>query len=71
MIGAIVESAFQTGCLSVEAEGVIRQLLSLKLCQPVDLDALKKLYQAMQNGDIRREAPARLELPCIEQLQPT
>jgi hypothetical protein len=62
MIHALVQSAFQTGCLSVESEGLIRQVLSIKGCQSSDLEALEKLREALINGQIQREAPMGLDI---------
>lgn len=65
MIRAIVESAFQTGCLSVESEGLLHQMLGIKCYQPDDLIALTALYDAVCAGKIKREASSELvvELP--------
>ena len=62
MISTIVESAFETGCLSVESEGLIHQILSTKIYQNSDLKALKKLYLAVENGVIQREVRLHLEV---------
>ncbi|MBW4522803.1 MAG: hypothetical protein KME16_24455 [Scytolyngbya sp. HA4215-MV1] len=62
MIHALVQSAFQTGCLSVESEGLIRQVLSIKGCQSSDLEALEKLCEAVKAGHIQREAPMGLDI---------
>lgn len=56
MIASLVESAFQTGCLSVESEGLIRQVLAAGGCRSVDVQALEKLYEAITTGHIRRES---------------
>jgi hypothetical protein len=58
MIRALVESAFQTGCLSVESEGLIYQVLATKCYQPTDLVILTSLYDAVCAGQIKREASA-------------
>ncbi len=57
MIRTLVQSAFQTGCLSVESEGLIRQVLAMKVYQSRDLDALVNLCEAVNAGQIIREAP--------------
>jgi hypothetical protein len=62
MICRLVESAFQTGHLSVESEGLIRQMLAIKSCKPSDLAALERLYNAVHTGRIRREARGAAEL---------
>ena len=56
MIRSLVESAFQTGCLSVASEGLIGQVLAMEGYQSVDLDALVTLYNALNAGLIQREA---------------
>lgn len=62
MIRRLVQSAFQTGCLSVESEGLIRQMLSIKSCKSSDLVALEELYHAVYTGQIRRETRSEVEL---------
>jgi len=66
MISTLVKSAFQTGYLSVESEGLIRQMLALKSCPKSDLDALATLYDALQKGQIQREAQGNLQLPTLK-----
>lgn len=56
MIRTLVQSAFQTGCLSVASEGLIRQVLEMKGYEASDLDALAALYDAVNTGQIQREA---------------
>lgn len=65
MIRTIIESAFQTGCLSVESEGLLHQVLTTKCYQPEDLADLAALYEAVRTGKIKREATSKLliELP--------
>ncbi len=67
MIHKLVQSAFLTGVMSVESEALIRQVLAWKVYQPSDLTALHKLYQAINNGAIQREANGifNLQLPAI------
>lgn len=60
MIRSLVQSAFQTGCLSVASEGLIRQVLVMGGYQSQDLEDLKALYEAVNRGMIQREAPGRL-----------
>ncbi|MBZ8181280.1 MAG: hypothetical protein SAL07_03810 [Oscillatoria sp. PMC 1051.18] len=55
MINTLVQSAFQTGCLSVASEGLIRQLLAMKSYQPADLEILAVLSEALNSGQIQRE----------------
>lgn len=56
MIHHLVELAFQTGCLSVESEGLIRQILEMRGYRPKDLVALEHLCQAVYTGQIQRES---------------
>jgi hypothetical protein len=60
MIRALVESAFQTGCLSVESEGLLHQVLATKSYQSEDLAALTALYDAVCAGRIKREASSNV-----------
>ncbi|MBD1867502.1 hypothetical protein H6G00_27020 [Leptolyngbya sp. FACHB-541] len=62
MIGRLVQSAFQTGCLSVESEGLIRQVLAMRGYQSTDLAALERLYDAVHTGQIQREAHGTVNL---------
>lgn len=62
MIRTLVESAFQTGCLSVESEGLIRQVLALKGYGSDDLEALANLCDAVNAGSIQRESRGRVAL---------
>ena len=59
MISALVESAFQTGCLSVESEGLLHQMLLTRSYQLEDLTALQALYDAVRSGRIKREASTK------------
>lgn len=65
MITTLVQSAFQTGYLSVESEGLIRQILALKSYNSKDLEVLKMLYAAIEEGHIRREAHENLKMPAL------
>jgi hypothetical protein len=56
MINCLIQSAFQTGCLSVASEALMRQVLSMRGYQGYDLAALKQLETAIQSGQIQREA---------------
>lgn len=56
MIRSLVQSAFQTGCLSVASEGLIRQVLEMKGYEASDIEALTALYEAVNAGQIEREA---------------
>ena len=63
MIHTLVQSAFQTGCLSVESEGLIRQVLAIRGYKAADLEVLEKLYSAVHSGAIKREAAGAMEMP--------
>jgi hypothetical protein len=56
MIRSLIESAFQTGYLSVESEGLLLQMLSTKSYLPDDLTALFTLRDAVRAGSVKREA---------------
>lgn len=62
MLQRLVQSAFQTGYLSVESEGLIRQMLSMRSYQTTDLSVLQELEQAIHAGAIKREADGALFL---------
>lgn len=71
MIEKLVQSAFQTGYLSVESEGLIRQMVTARTCRPADLAALETLYGALRSGQVQREAHAHAELvPLRQAVQP-
>jgi hypothetical protein len=63
MIHALVKSAFQTGYLSVESEGLIRQVLDIKGYKSTDIEALEQLYEAITAGQVKREAQCSLQMP--------
>jgi hypothetical protein len=65
MIRTLVRSAFQTGCLSVASEGLIRQVLEMKGYQPSDLEALNALNEALNSGQIQREARCKNAMALI------
>lgn len=65
MIRALIESAFQTGCLSVESEGLLHQVLATKSYQSEDLAALAALYDAVRAGQIKREASSNLAIEFL------
>jgi len=56
MIRTLVESVLTTGCLSVASEGLIRQVLDMKVYEASDLEALNALNEAVNSGQIQREA---------------
>ncbi|WP_016951372.1 hypothetical protein [Anabaena sp. PCC 7108] len=59
MIRTLIASAFQTGYLSVESEGLLRQVLETKCYQPEDLKDIESLYEAIHTGKIKREASSK------------
>ena len=65
MIDALVQSAFQTGHLSVESEGLIRQVLATSSCKSADMEALRQLCAAVESGRIRREGHQQVQMPSI------
>ncbi|NJL10831.1 MAG: hypothetical protein HC908_13500 [Calothrix sp. SM1_7_51] len=70
MIRVLVESAFQTGCLSVESEGLLHQMLVSKSYQSDDLAALQDLYEGVRSGQIQREASNRdLAIEFLDQIK--
>ncbi|WP_082127237.1 hypothetical protein [Calothrix sp. 336/3] len=62
MIRSLIESAFETGCLSVESEGLLHQVLMTKSYNSEDLLALKALSEAVKAGRIKREASRKNQL---------
>ncbi|MFN6567515.1 hypothetical protein A6770_25340 [Nostoc minutum NIES-26] len=67
MIRSLVESAFQTGYLSVESEGLLYQVLATKCYQLEDLTELAALYDAVSAGQIKREASSQLPIEFLAQ----
>ncbi len=68
MIDTLVQSAFQTGHLSLESEGLIRQVLATGACKSTDMALLKQLYAAVESGQIRREGHQQIQMPVIAAL---
>jgi hypothetical protein len=66
MIYSLVQSAFQTGYLSVESEGLIRQVVGCGGCNTVDLEALQQLCRALETGDVRRETRYQMQMPIVQ-----
>lgn len=56
IIHRLVQSAFQTGYLSVESEGLLGQMVAVRGCQTTDLCLLEELHEAIRCGKVRREA---------------
>ncbi|HYW20627.1 MAG TPA: hypothetical protein VE956_15210 [Nodularia sp. (in: cyanobacteria)] len=67
MIRTLVESAFQTGYLSVESEGLLHQVLATKCYSSDDLVVLSALYDAVSTGKIKREASSQLPPEFLRQ----
>jgi hypothetical protein len=65
MIRTVVQSVFETGCLSVASEGLIHQLLEMKGYEASDLEALTALYEAVNSGRIEREARCDSVIPLM------
>jgi hypothetical protein len=67
MIRTLIASAFQTGYLSVESEGLLHQVIATRCYHSDDLKALDKLYEAIRTGKIKREACSNnlTELPVL------
>lgn len=66
MIEKLVQSALQTGWLSVESEALIRQLLDSHRFQTNESEALKMLNLAVRTGQVKRESRVQSYLsdPC-------
>ncbi|MEA5593050.1 hypothetical protein [Rivularia sp. UHCC 0363] len=67
MIRALVQSAFQTGYLSVESEGLLHQMLATRIYQPEDVAALKRLCDAVRVGLVKREASSNISMEFLAQ----
>jgi hypothetical protein len=64
MIHRLVQSAFQTGYLSVESEGLIRQMIAVQSYQAADISALEELHQAIHTGQVKRESGQSVSWQC-------
>lgn len=69
MIRDLVDSALQTGYMSVESEGLIHQVLISKSYRQEDMQALVKLYDAMRAGQIKREGTSSQLLQVLQKLR--
>ncbi|QLE59407.1 hypothetical protein [Nostoc sp. TCL26-01] len=69
MIRALIESAFETGYLSVESEGLLHQVLATKCYQPEDMAPLASLYDAVSTGQIKREASSKLLMESLSRFK--
>ncbi|MBW4692654.1 MAG: hypothetical protein KME27_12915 [Lyngbya sp. HA4199-MV5] len=58
LIREIVQHAFATGCLTIQAENQLRQLLRTKY-DAKDLKAFMQLQQAAMSGSVRQESRER------------
>ncbi|TVP59600.1 MAG: hypothetical protein EA343_19610 [Nodularia sp. (in: Bacteria)] len=67
MIRTLVESAFQTGYLSVESEGLLHQVLATKCYGSEDLAILSTLYEAVSTGKVKRESSSQLPIEFLRQ----
>ncbi len=67
MIRALVESAFQTGYLSVESEGLLHQMLATRIYRTEDVTALTRLSDAVRAGLVKREASSNLSMEFLAQ----
>lgn len=67
MIRALVESAFQTGYLSVESEGLLHQMLATRIYRNEDVTALTRLSDAVRAGLVKREASSNLSMEFLAQ----
>lgn len=67
MIRALVESAFQTGYLSVESEGLLHQMLATRIYQTEDVAALRRLSDAVRAGQVKREASSHISMEFLAQ----
>ncbi|AFY56763.1 hypothetical protein Riv7116_4336 [Rivularia sp. PCC 7116] len=67
MIRALVESAFQTGYLSVESEGLLHQMLANRIFRNEDTAALTRLCDAVRQGLIKREASSEISMEFLAQ----
>lgn len=65
MVDRLVQSALQTGWLSVESEALLRQVIAMPGCQTTHLMALTTLISAIEAGQVQREAR---HLPDLQQL---
>jgi hypothetical protein len=61
LIREVVQQAFMTGCLTIEAEDQLRQLLRTKYAVE-DFRAFMRLQHAVVSGDIRQESRERADL---------
>ncbi|MGB3652799.1 MAG: hypothetical protein WBA41_16510 [Rivularia sp. (in: cyanobacteria)] len=67
MIRALVESAFQTGYLSVESEGLLHQMLANRIYRAEDVAALTRLCDAVRAGQVKREASSNISVGFLGQ----
>lgn len=65
MIRKLVDSAFQTRCLSVASEGLLRQVMEFNSYHSGDLDAIAALCDAVNSGYIQREAHRQGEIRLL------
>lgn len=68
MIDTLVQSALQTGWLSVESEGLLRQVIAMRSFQSADLNSIEQLYEAVDQGLVKREVCDKVEVLPLPQL---
>lgn len=64
-ISNLVREAIDTGCLTVETEDRLRNLLQMTKYGREDLDAFVNLNHAVREGQIRQESRELLELKYL------
>ncbi|NJN85241.1 MAG: hypothetical protein HC881_01535 [Leptolyngbyaceae cyanobacterium SL_7_1] len=65
MIDRLVQSALQTGWLSVESEALLRQMIATPGCHSNSTSALSTLISAIEAGQVQRECR---HLPDLQEL---
>ena len=63
LIREIVQQALNTGCLTIEAEEQLRQLLNTKYDRE-DFNAFMTLQEAAMTGQVKQESRERLSKLC-------
>jgi len=65
-ISELVRKAIDTGCLTVETEDQLRQLLQMTKYGRDDLDAFVNLNHAVREGQVRQESRELFKLECLK-----
>lgn len=68
LIRQVVQEALSTGCLTVEAEEQLRQLLKTKYSLE-DFNAFMTLQQAAMSGRVKQESRAVLQSRLYKQIE--